>query len=119
MIYNEITKAQNITNKAHAKQDFTTYLTKSKSRYIVSKYNIFVGKNFAKCHDILTRVTKVIDSGFYDSVGGWNYEGTYWLDANLHFDNLELAIQSAKNSGEIAIYDTVNKVTIYTENLKK
>ena len=119
MIYNGITKAQNITNKAHSKQEFTTYLTNSKSRYIVSKHSIFIGKNFAKCHDILLRVSKVIDSGFYDSIGGWNFEGTYFLDANLHFDNLELALQSAKNSGEIAIYDTLENKSIYINDIKQ
>lgn len=119
MIYNGITKAQNITNKAHSKQEFTTYLTNSKSRYIVSKHNIFIGKNFAKCYDILLRVSKVIDSGFYDSIGGWNFEDTYFLDANLHFDNLELAIQSAENSGQIAIYDTLENKSIYINDIKK
>ena len=85
MIYNGITKAQNITNKAHAKQEFTTHLTNSKSRYIVSKYNIFIGKNFAKCYDILLRVNKVIDSGFYDSIGGWNFEDTYFFRCKFAF----------------------------------
>jgi len=113
MIYNDITIVQNITNKAHAKKDFTTYLTKTKSRYIVSMRNIFIGKNFANCHDLILRVSKVVESGFYDSIGGWNYKDNYFLDANLHFDNLEIAFQVARKNNEIAVFDTKENKTIY------
>lgn len=116
MIYNDITIAQNITNKAHAKKEFTTYLTKTNSRYIVSMRNIFIGKNFAKCHDLIIRVTDIIECGYYDSIGGWNYKDTYFLDANLHIDNLELAFQVARNNNEIAVYDTKENKTIYLNN---
>ena len=113
MIYNDTTIAQNITNKAHAKKDFTTFLNNSKGRYIVSIKNIFTGKNFANCHDMIIRVSKIVESGFYDSVGGWNYKDTYFLDANLHFDNLEIAFQVAKRNNEIAVFDTKENKTIY------
>jgi len=116
MIYNDITIAQNITNKAHAKKDFTTYLTKLKGRYIVSVKNIFTGKNFVNCHDMIIRVSNILDSGHYDSIGGWNFKDTYFVDANLHFDSLDLAIQSAKNNKQIAIFDTKENKTIYTAN---
>lgn len=113
MIYNDITIVQNITNKAHAKKEFTTYLTKTKSRYIVSMRNIFIGKNFANCHDLILRVSKIVESGYYDSIGGWNFKGTYFLDANLHFDNLEIAFQVARKNNEIAVFDTKENKTIY------
>ena len=116
MIYNNTTISQNITNKAHAKKDFTTYLNNSEGRYIVSMKNIFTGKNFANCHDMIIRVSKIVNSKFYDSIGGWNFEGTYFVDANLHFENLDLAIQSAKNRNEIAIFDTKENKTIYINN---
>ena len=113
MIYNGTTISQNITNKAHAKKDFTTYLTNTKSRYIVSMKNIFTGKNFANCHDMILRISKFVDSGQYDSIGGWNFEDTYFVDANIHFDNLDLAAAAARNRGEIAIFDTKENKTIY------
>ena len=113
MIYNGITIAQNITNKAHSKQDFTTYLTTTKGRYIVSMKNIFTGKNFANCHDMIIRVSDIVETGYYDSIGGWNFEGNYFVDANRHFQDLDLAIQSAKINKQIAIFDT-KKVKLYT-----
>ena len=45
MIYNGTTITQRILNKAKSRIDFTTYLNKSKSRYIVSYKNIYLGKN--------------------------------------------------------------------------
>jgi hypothetical protein len=116
MNYNGTTIAQNITNKAHAKKDFTTYLTKSKSRYIVSIKNIFTGKNFANCYDMILRVSKIVNSGYYDSIGGWNFESNYFVDANLHFQDLDLAMQCAKNNKQIAIFDTKENKTIYINN---
>ena len=116
MIYNNTTISQNITNKAHAKKDFTTYLNDSKGRYIVSIKNIFTGKNFANCHDMIIRVSKIVDSGFYDSIGGWNFKDIYFVDANLHFQSLDLAKEAAKNRNEIAIFDTKENKTIYINN---
>jgi hypothetical protein len=103
---------QQITNKANSKEEFTTNLNNSKSRYVVSQFNIYTGTNPSICFDLILRVEKIVTSGFFCSIGGWiNDKNTYFLDANLHFDNLNYAIESGKKTGQIAIYDQLeNKV---------
>ncbi len=113
MIYNGTTITQTILNKAKSRVDFTTYLNKSKSRYIVSYKNIYLGKNPSNFDGLILRIDKFVKSEAYDSIGGWKDEntGNYYLDANLHFDKLETALQVAKMKGELAIFDTKeNKV---------
>ncbi len=107
MIYNGTTITQNILNKAKSRIDFTTYLSKSKSRYIVSYKNIYLGKNPSNFDGLILRIDKFVKSEAYDSIGGWKdtETGNYYLDANLHFHKLETALQVAKNNGELAIFD--------------
>ena len=45
MINLSITVTQQINNKANARRDFTTYLSKSKDRYILAVKNIYTGTN--------------------------------------------------------------------------
>ena len=113
MINLGITVTQGINNKANARRDFTTYLSKSKSRYIVSYKNIYLGKNPSTFSGLILRISKFVESEAYDSIGGWMDKETniYYLDANLHFDTLETATEVATKNGELAIYDTLtNKV---------
>ena len=37
----------------------------------------------------------------------------YYLDANMHFNNLNECISNAKGLGELAIYDTIENKVIY------
>ena len=115
MIYNGITIAQNILNKANSKNDFTVILKKNKGRYIVAQYNIYLGKNPSICSDLIIKISDTLEKNIYDSIGGWldSEKGNYWLDANIHFDNLNDCISTAKSSGELAIYDTLENEVIY------
>ncbi len=115
MINLSITITQQINNKANARRDFTTYLSKSKSRYILSVKNLYIGKNPSTCFDLITRISDTINKNTYDSIGGWMDTKTYiyYLDANMHFDNLSECISNAKGLGELAIYDTIDNKVIY------
>ena len=114
MINLSITVTQGINNKANARRDFTTYLSKSKSRYIVSYKNIYMGKNPSIFAGLILRISKFVESEAYDSIGGWMDKETkiYYLDANLHFDTLETATEIATKNGEFAIYDTLTNEVI-------
>jgi len=115
MINLSITVTQQINNKANAKRDFTTYLSKSKDRYILSVKNIYTGTNPSICFDLISRIGDTIDKNIYDSVGGWIDPETniYYLDANMHFNSLSECISNAKGLGELAIYDTLENKVIY------
>mgnify|MGYP003674860913 FL=1 len=115
MINLSITITQQVNNKANAKRDFTTYLSKSKDRYILAVKNLYTGKNPSTCFDLISRISDTIDKNIYDSVGGWMDTKTdiYYLDANMHFDSLNECISNAKGLGELAIYDTIDNKVIY------
>ena len=51
---------QQIVNKANSKNEFTTNLNNSKSRYIVSQFNIYTGTNPSICFDLILRVEKIV-----------------------------------------------------------
>ena len=103
---------QQIVNKANSKNEFTTNLNNSKSRYIVSQFNIYTGTNPSICFDLILRVEKIVKCrNFINNSLEINEKNTYFLDANLHFDNLNEAIESGKKTGQIAIFDKLeNKV---------
>jgi len=115
MINLSITITQQINNKANARRDFTTYLSKSKDRYILAVKNLYTGKNPSICFDLISRISETIEKNIYDSIGGWMDPKTniYYLDANMHFNNLSECISNAKGLGEIAIYDTIDNKVIY------
>mgnify|MGYP003641741394 FL=1 len=114
MIYTQTTIAQNILNKANGKQDFTTILKANEGRYIVSNKNIYLGSNPSICSDLIIRITDIVDGNQYSSIGGWTDldTGNYWLDANMHYNNFKLAIETAKHLGELAIYDSLKERVI-------
>ena len=112
--------AQTILNKSNQKQNFTYNLSNSKNRYIVSFKNLYTGKNPSLDFNLITKVDKFINSKMYDSLGGWLNKETnlYYLDANLHFSDISIALKVAKNNNQIAIFDNLKKETIYlTKNI--
>ena len=54
----------------------------------------------------------------YDSIGGWldNKTNLYYLDLNIHFSILEIALKFAKQTNQIAIFDNLKKELIYLNN---
>lgn len=113
----KINNVQKIVNKSNNKVDFTYNLNNNNNRYIVSVKNIYLGFNPSLCTDLNLRVKKIIDSNLYDSIGGWNGQGTnkskpYYLDANVHFKSLDSAINVAKKNNQMAIFDAKNNLVI-------
>jgi len=116
----ELTKFQDLINKINSRQNFTYNLSNSKNRYIVSYKNLYTGKNPSLDFNLITKVDKFINSKMYDSLGGWLNKETnvYYLDANLHFSDISIALKVAKNNNQIAIFDNLKKETIYlTKNV--
>ena len=115
----QITLAQTILNKANSKQEFTTILKQNSGRYVVANKNLYLGTNPSIRYDLIKRISDTINNNQHCSIGGWidSDTGNYWLDANIHYDNFTLAIETAKHLGELAIYDTIdNKVIITNEH---
>lgn len=117
MVYNNPNKIQQIVNKCNNKIDFTYNLNDNNKRYIVSIKNIYLGFNPSLCSNLNLRVKKAIESNLYDSIGGWNGYGSYnskpyYLDANIHFESLNKALDVAKKNGQLAIFDIKNNSVI-------
>lgn len=113
---------QSIINKCNNKKDFTINLKPITARYIVSVKNIYYGNNPSLKHDLNKDINEVINrthfiSKFYDSIVGWKDEkNNYCLDANVHFNNLHLALDTAKVFKQKAIFDKVNNEVILLDN---
>lgn len=113
---------QQIVNKINAKQNFTYNLSETNKRYVVSIKNIYKGKNPSLWFESIVTIKSIINKGglikaFYDSLGGWSdINNTYYLDLNIHFNDLKTALNVAKNNGQIAIYDTLKQQVIYLNN---
>jgi len=115
MISKEINLEQKIYNNVVYKQEFTIKLNSSKSRYIVSIKNLYTGINPSNDMDLRNKINKIIDSKQFCSIGGWMDTKTnlYYIDANLHIDNLSFALIAATTNKQKAIFDTLtNKVVI-------
>lgn len=112
---NKLTKFQDTINKINAKQDFTTNLSNTKNRYIVSAKNIFVVKNPSLLYNLHIILRENFNLNYYDSIGGWfdNKTNLYYLDLNIHFSILETALKFAKQTNQVAIYDNLKKELIY------
>lgn len=113
----QINTVQKIVNKSINKLDFTYNLNNNNKRYIVSVKNIYLGFNPSLCANLNLRVKKIIDSNLYDSIGGWNgYSSNnskpYYLDANLHFESLDMAVNVARQNNQMAIFDAKNNSVI-------
>ena len=110
----DLSKEQLILNNTMYKNDFTHALSDTKSRYVVSIKNLYKGSNPSLDFELLNKITKIVDSEQFDSIGGWNGpDGTYYLDANLHLNKLEYAIGAAKNCNQISVWDMEAEEVIY------
>ena len=117
MIHKDLSKVQLILNNASYKQDFTINISESKSRYVVSIKNLYRGTNPSLDFELRDRISKIVDSEQFDSIGGFkNIDGEYFLDANLHLDKLEFAVHTAINNDQICIYDRVDEKLIFVNN---
>ena len=113
-----ITQSQSILNKAISLTEFTVELKETK-RFIIGSQPLYIGKNPSTRFGLLGRITEAIDSGDYDSIGGWRSEkGTqmYFLSANVSSDNLEDAIDIAQETREESIWDSLEQVVIQVED---
>ena len=115
---NKLTKFQDTINKINAKQNFTTNLSNTKNRYIVSYKNIYKGRNPSLFFDLPIVLRENLTLNYYDSIGGWfdNKTNLYYLDLNIHFSILETALKFAKQTNQIAIFDNFKKQLIYLNN---
>ena len=120
MITKEIKLSQKIVNNANYMRDFTISIGKGESvgsRYVVSSYSLYVGINPSLQFDLLSTVDEICEKCnlVFDSIGGWLDEETnlYHLDANLHFDSLDLALKIANVNNQISIFDKVDDRCIY------
>ena len=118
MINNKISTVQKIANLCHTKKDFTFELNKNEAQYIVSIKNLYKGKNPSLEFNLNLKIQETINktnivSKYYDSIGGWmDDKDNFCVDANVHFYNLSLAIDTAKVFKQKAIFDKVNNKVI-------
>tara|TARA_R110002074_G_scaffold133536_1_gene277269 strand:- start:1504 stop:1848 length:345 start_codon:yes stop_codon:yes gene_type:complete len=110
---------QRLINKINAKQNFTYNLTNNRNRYIVSIENIYNGSNPSIKFDLITKVSKIIETTNFDSLGGWFDvdDKTYCLDLNIHLSDLTTALKLAKVNKQTAIFDSKKNLVIYLNNI--
>jgi len=108
---------QAILNKANGKTEFTYFLNEDKKyyRYIVSCKGIYKGINPSLQTNLNILISDILKLNKYHSIGGWfdAKTGIYYLDANLHFKNIDTAKLLAIKNGQIAIYDSLKNESIY------
>jgi hypothetical protein len=106
-------------NKINSRTDFTHKLSDSPSRYVVTYKKIWSGKNPSINTGISYKLVDIIESGLYDSIGGWKNKktGDYFVGANLHFESMKLALRTAQLLEQGAIHDLeVNKTYYLNKN---
>tara|TARA_R110000744_G_scaffold87718_1_gene171175 strand:+ start:41 stop:385 length:345 start_codon:yes stop_codon:yes gene_type:complete len=110
---------QRLINKVNAKQDFTYNLTDNRQRYIVSIESVYNGLNPSIEFDLITKVSNILETNNFDSLGGWfNVENeNYCLDLNIHLSDLTTALKLAKVNKQTAIFDSKNNLVIYLNNI--
>ena len=110
MIYQGTSRLQSLINKCRSKADFTHKLTESTSNYVVGHKSIYVGKNPSMDDTLRDALKYYSEVGWYDSIGGWmDYDGMYYIDANIHISSLEMAKAVGKTFKQKAIYDIKNE----------
>lgn len=113
MIIRDISIAQCIVNKCNSRKDFTHNLTDSDSNYVVSTKSIYKGTNPSLSTDLLTQIARYSNGEYYDSIGMWEEDGVYHVDANIHLDDLSHALRIGKAFGQRAIYSKKDDQVIY------
>ena len=108
-----ISPEQQIVNKVNSKEEFTYNLTDNYNRYIVSIKNLYTGKNPSLQFDLMTKIQDSINSNNFDSLGTWkDKDNLFYLDANIHLTNFKIAVMTAKEYKQLAIYDNLKKIVI-------
>ena len=126
-----ISLTQRILNKANGRVNFTKELLPSsgvQGRYIVTSTEIFKGANPSNTTGLILEIAYAVDKQcvfhdehfYFNSIGGWTDPETnlYHLGANLHFFNLKNAVNAAKDSEQLAIYDKFTEQVIYLKDLQ-
>ena len=110
---------QRLINKINAKQNFTYNLTNNRQRYIVSIKSVYNGLNPSIEFDLITKVSNILETNNFDSLGGWfNVENeNYCLDLNIHLSDLTTALKLAKVNQQTAIFDSKKNLVIYLNNI--
>jgi hypothetical protein len=126
-------EVQRIVNKCNSMQNFTYRLSNAKTysdksgypieemynefggRYIVTYKVLYTGKNPSTDHKLNQRIKAIIESPYYDSIGGWLDPHTkeYYVGGNLHFSSKEWAKSAATLRKQKAIFDAKEGRTIY------
>lgn len=125
-------EVQRIVNKCNSMQNFTYRLSNAKTysdksgypveemynefgdRYIVSYEVLYTGKNPSTDHKLNQHIERILESPYYDSIGGWLDPNTkeYYVGGNLHFSSKELAELAAQLRDQKAIFDAKESKTI-------
>ena len=100
----------------NAKQNFTALIDTDYNyygKYVVSSECHYKGTNPSIYYEILTLITKLLDSK-EDSIGGWldPDTGFYEVNTNKHFHDLDKAIEFAKEKEQKYVYDIVEDKNI-------
>ena len=114
--------AQTILNKINSKENFT-YIFETNETYINNfvvsdEIPLFIGKNPSLDFKLLKKITDIIESKNYDSIGGWldNETGLYHVDSNTHYYYLKTAKLAGYVNKQKAIFDLNTKKVIYLNN---
>ena len=119
MTYKNPDTVQQIVNRVNSHKDFTYNLDDnnpiSNYKYIVSVKNIFVNRYINDVKNLRDLIQDALnDVCKFESIGLWydKKEDVYCLDGNLHFYNLENALNLAKLCKQKAIFDIKNNLVI-------
>lgn len=116
------TIVQTILNKINSKENFTFAFDNKEvytNNFVVSdEIPLFVGKNPSLDIEMLKKISEVIRSGNWDSIGGWtdNETGLYCVDKNTHYYYLKTAKLAGYVNKQKAIFDLNTKKVIYLNN---
>ncbi len=119
MIYNNPNTVQQIVNRVNSHKDFTYNLDDnnpiSNYKYIVSVKNIFTNKCINDVKNLRDLIQDALNDVYkFESLGLWydKEANVYCFDGNLHFYNLQNALNVAKLCEQKAIYDIQNNAVI-------
>ncbi len=119
MIYNNPNTVQQIVNRINSHKDFTYNLDDnnpiSNYNYIVSVKNIFTNKCINDVKNLRDLIKDALNDVYkFESLGLWydKEANVYCFDGNLHFHNLDNALNVAKLCEQKAIFDIQNNTVI-------
>ena len=119
MIYNNPDTVQQIINKVNSHKDFTYNLDDKNPinnyNYIVSVKNIFINRYINDVKNLRSLIKNALDDVYkFESLGLWfdKESNVYCFDGNLHFYDLQNALNVAKLCKQKAIFDIQNNKVI-------